>query len=541
MIDTTRIALDTPAVVRDGMLCAECRRHPVVLPHKMRMSEQFADFFTRMFDVQDWPPGWYSGIWTDFHAWMYIISDLVIFAACLAIPFMLLSLIKKRSDIPYPKVVWLFIAFISLCGATELLDAIAFWWPAYRVSAVVKVATGIVSLIAVYALYKVLPLMYSLRTVGELEHEIKEREIAEAKLAASEFLLTEAERIGGVGGWELDLNIQKRTWSKTVYEIYQLPYGYDINSFDQFDYFLEPSRQQVKEAIARTLKTGAKWDLELQLVTAKNVTIWVRSIGEVLHNENGKPVKLRGVFMNIDNYKTNELALHKSLDMLTKSNQQLKNFTHILSHNIRNHASNISLLTSMVDMGTLDEDNAELFDKIGKVSTGLNNTLNDLGEILQIRNSMIAPEWLSFKEATDHVMAMLETDINRYKATITTSFDIADVSFPKVYLESCIMNLISNALKYSKETEAPRIHLRSYKDEQGNTVFECSDNGIGIDLNLHGNRIFGLYKTFHEHKDAHGVGLYLVKTQVEAQGGVITVDSELGRGTTFKIVFDEKD
>jgi sensor histidine kinase regulating citrate/malate metabolism len=68
-------------------------------------------------------------------------------------------------------------------------------------------------------------------------------------------------------------------------------------------------------------------------------------------------------------------------------------------------------------------------------------------------------------------------------------------------------------------------------------VLECEDNGLGIDLNLHGTKIFGLYKTFHAHKDAHGVGLFLVKTQVESQGGIISVDSKLHVGTTFKIIF----
>ncbi len=368
------------------------------------------DFFFKLLDTSDWPPRWHCGTWSPFHGWLYLGSDLVIWASYFAIPLLLIRLVRRRPDIPFPKLIWLFVAFIISCGTTHLIDAIGFWWPAYRLGALARFITGIVSIAAVYALYKLLPLILSLRTVEELEYEISQRKAA-------------------------------------------------------------------------------------------------------------------------------ELALNKSHQLLSESHQQLKSFTHILSHNIRNHASNLSLLADLIETDTLTDDNVVMFDKISRVSKSLNHTLNDLSEAIMIRENAIPKDKLSFSDITEKVMEVLDYEISGKNVKISIDYAVDIVMFPRIYLESVIMNLISNAIKYGKPDGQTHVSLKTYYNEKGETVFECSDNGLGIDLNLHGSKIFGLYKTFHNHSDAHGVGLFLVKTQIDSQGGNISVESEVGIGTTFKVEF----
>lgn len=156
---------------------------------------QVKDFFTHLFSTADWPPRWHCGSWSDFHGWLYILSDLSIWASYFAIPFLLFRIVKKRADIPFPRIFWLFIAFILLCGTTHLIDALIFWWPAYRVNALVKLITGIISVVAVLALYKILPLVYNLRTVDELEAEIEERKKAEEEARHQQILKQSAEEL----------------------------------------------------------------------------------------------------------------------------------------------------------------------------------------------------------------------------------------------------------------------------------------------------------------------------------------------------------
>lgn len=156
---------------------------------------QVKDFFSKLFNTADWPPRWHCGTWSDFHGWLYIVSDISIWAAYFAIPFLLFRIINKRKDIPFPKLIWLFIAFILLCGTTHLIDAGIFWWPAYRLSALVRFLTGVVSIFTVFALYRILPMIYNLRTLDQLEAEIGERKRAETEMRHHQVMQLAAEEL----------------------------------------------------------------------------------------------------------------------------------------------------------------------------------------------------------------------------------------------------------------------------------------------------------------------------------------------------------
>ena len=143
--------------------------------------KQVSEFFEQLFRVDDWPARWYYGNWSGFHGWLYIVSDLAIWAAYFIIPVLLIPLIKKKSHLPLPTVFWLFGAFIIFCGLTHLFDAIIFWWPAYRLSAMLLFITAIISWITVITIYKYLPFALSLKTDKGFETELLERKKSESK------------------------------------------------------------------------------------------------------------------------------------------------------------------------------------------------------------------------------------------------------------------------------------------------------------------------------------------------------------------------
>jgi PAS domain S-box-containing protein len=147
---------------------------------------QLADFFQKLFDSSDWPPRWHCGKWTEFHGWLYIVSDLLIWSAYFAIPVVIINYISKKKDAKFLKLYFLFAAFILACGATHFLDAVAFWIPAYRLSALVRLITGILSWITVFHLVKLLPVAFSLKSQQELEKEIAQRKKAEEQARESE-------------------------------------------------------------------------------------------------------------------------------------------------------------------------------------------------------------------------------------------------------------------------------------------------------------------------------------------------------------------
>lgn len=145
--------------------------------------KEIIEFFSDLFATNRWPPRWHCGYWSDFHGWMYIISDLMIWFAYFAIPAIILTYtIRKKYELKYTRTYFLFASFILLCGSTHLLDAAMFWTPAYRFNALIRLITGITSLFTVYHLMKILPEAFREKTSVVLEREIAKRLEAERRL-----------------------------------------------------------------------------------------------------------------------------------------------------------------------------------------------------------------------------------------------------------------------------------------------------------------------------------------------------------------------
>ncbi len=133
------------------------------------------EFLTALFDTAGFPARWQCGTWTATEGWLHILSDLGIWSAYLAISYVLVYFALRRRNLPFKVVFLLFGAFILACGTTHLLDAVIFWWPAYRLAGVLKLFTALVSWGTVVALVNVAPRAFALRSPDELGREVNER------------------------------------------------------------------------------------------------------------------------------------------------------------------------------------------------------------------------------------------------------------------------------------------------------------------------------------------------------------------------------
>src|SRR3954465_5578921 len=133
------------------------------------------DPFSWLFDTSGFVPRWRCGHWFAELGWVHIISDVLIWLAYLAIPAVLLFFLRRRRDLPFPKIIWLFGGFILSCGTTHIIEAIIFWYPVYRLAGAVKLATALVSWGTVGALVWVIPKALTMRTPTELENEVASR------------------------------------------------------------------------------------------------------------------------------------------------------------------------------------------------------------------------------------------------------------------------------------------------------------------------------------------------------------------------------
>ena len=224
---------------------------------------------------------------------------------------------------------------------------------------------------------------------------------------------------------------------------------------------------------------------------------------------------------------------------LSHQNEQLASFAHIVSHNLRSHVGNLNSLLHLNKIASANEKEG-LFEMFEKVAQHLSTTLNDLIESLRIKEDISKERHvIYFEQVLKKTKEVLASQILESNAIITNSFKILSMQYPGIYLESIFLNLLSNAIKYRAEEQPLYIHVETYLIN-GELILKIEDNGVGIDLEKYGDKLFGFYKTFHALKDSKGIGLFITKTQVETMGGSIEVESELSKGTTFFVIFNKK-
>ncbi len=284
-------------------------------------------------------------------------------------------------------------------------------------------------------------------------------------------------------------------------------------------------------------KANHQYDFEYRMIAKDGSIIWIRDIVNVIY-ENEKPVSLKGIMIDITKSKEAEQDLSNSFDLVTEQNKRLLNFSYIVSHNLRSHTSNIQSISALIETAETGEERYELIKMLQNVSNTLNETMLNLNEVVNIQTNInLILENLNIKDNIDKTINILSEQIAFKKAIVQNNVapDVF-VNYNPAYLESILLNFISNAIRYSHHFRQPEIALKSYY-ENGKTVLEISDNGVGIDLKKYGDKLFGMYKTFHGNPDSKGIGLFITKNQIDAMGGYVTVESEPNMGTTFKIYF----
>lgn len=237
---------------------------------------------------------------------------------------------------------------------------------------------------------------------------------------------------------------------------------------------------------------------------------------------------------------TNKLKVHNL--SLIKANNSLERFAYITSHNLRAPVTNLISLTQIQkDKSLTNEFKDEISDKIHECVIQLDSTLNDLVELIASKSGEnIKSENLDLQTEFDKVLYSIDSQVQQSELQVETNFsERSQIYFPKQFLNSILLNLLTNAIKYKSDDRKLLIRLRT-ESKIGETILHFSDNGIGMNLKTIGDKIFGLYQRFHTDIEGKGMGLYIIKSQIEAMGGRIEVESEPGQGTSFRIYFNSQ-
>ena len=359
---------------------------------------------------------------------------------------------------------------------------------------------------------------------------------AELQWAHHNLLHNQTIGIAKLGNWEVDAATLDITLSKQIYDIYELQNEIPLTLEEAISFFEPSYRDQIQNAVNNALEFCQPYDLELLFRTAKNNVIWVRAKGVPILNNYGKCITVRGIFQDIDNTKRKGLSLESSLNLLTDQNRRLQNFAYIVSHNLRSHTGNLQFMVNLYNETELPADRDEIFAHIKSISSSLNATIENLNEIVKIQTEITNERSIiDFETLFVNIQSAIKSNIEARNAHIEYDFSqCPQINYIPAYMESILQNLLTNALKYSHPDRPPVIKCYTLK-ERNHIYLIFEDNGIGIDLERYGNKIFGMYKTFHQNPDARGIGLFITRNQVEALGGTIKVDSTVNIGTKFTI------
>ncbi|MDT0293698.1 PAS domain S-box protein [Mesonia ostreae] len=355
-----------------------------------------------------------------------------------------------------------------------------------------------------------------------------------------ENLLEKSNKLARIGSWEIDLHKDGVYWSDITKEILDASPDFVPELSDGIKIFTDEETKNSISALAKQcIDDGIPWDEELQFISFEGNIKWMRTIGEA-EFVNGECSKIYGSSQDITERKKAEIERTKMISDIVQRNSDLEQFSYIVSHNLRAPTANIIGFAEILknEILTPQEREASMQGLSASVNE-LDTVIKDINSILQNKGEVHEKkEMIFFSELVDSILISVGNLIEKHRVNITTNFaEVNKIFSLKSYMYSIFYNLISNSIKYAKPNEAPIIQIKSRKENE-KIILTFKDKGLGLDMKTKGDKIFGLYSRFHSNVEGKGMGLFMVKTQVESLGGKITIDSELNKGTEFTIVFE---
>jgi PAS domain S-box-containing protein len=293
--------------------------------------------------------------------------------------------------------------------------------------------------------------------------------------------------------------------------------------------------------IREQLGQGIPMRKELRGTKKSGELIWADITISPIRDEQGHIEKHVYIHTDITERKLDQEQLLKATEHLYLQNQDLQQFNYIVSHNLRAPVANLMGLSAILQK--IDPGSARFVQglhNLDKSARRLDDVISDLNKILALRadNKNEAREQVYLPQVAAEVVQSLQHLFDQHNVQVRLSLSEEDVLWAnRAYVYSILHNLISNAIKYKSLQRDLLIEVISVNQKNGLRL-QVRDNGSGMDLEKVRPKLFQLYKRFHSGQEGKGIGLYLVKMQVQAIGGSIDVESAPEAGATFTIDFD---
>jgi PAS domain S-box-containing protein len=371
--------------------------------------------------------------------------------------------------------------------------------------------------------------------------DITERIVIEKELENKQSNLNQAQSIAQLGNWAINLADDSQVWSDELYRLFGIDKEEVMPSTGLFLSVIHPDDLSYAclqmEQATRTLNNSS---FEFRYFRKDGTLRYGYSEWQFILDKDVQPVELLGIVQDITDRRHAEAERTKLINDLTLRNRDLEQFGYIISHNLRAPVANILGIENILYDPELSNDDRLMLRKgLHESVVGLDNIVKDLSQILQVKDEIHGTkERVQFSVLVENVRISLQNLIvGDFDIEIRADFsELDEFLCLKSFMYSIFYNLIFNSIKYRRQDIRAIIVITSRRLDDG---FELifSDNGMGFDLEKQGDQVFGLYKRFHANIEGRGMGLYMVKKQVEALGGKIRLKSELNRGSEFTLEF----
>lgn len=338
--------------------------------------------------------------------------------------------------------------------------------------------------------------------------------------------------------WDWDLLTGNLYWGEGYTTIFGYGSPKQLTGMESMTQFVHPDdADHVIKAIMNTCAGKETiWKEEYRYRRADGTYANVVDRGFVIRNREGTAIRMVGAMHDISERKKNLFEMQRVTADLFKRNRELHEFGYIVSHNLRSPVANIKGIAMLM------ESEIDHPDKVKQYISSLTSSISRLDEVIvdlsKILSSQDNPASLNLEELDlRDIITNIQTDLAENISKTNTLIYLTGGSFimrsHKAYVYSIFLNLISNSIKY-KYKEAPVIAIDIVHQNEI-IMIHYKDNGTGIDLSRHGEDIFKPYKRFHSAIDGKGLGLFLVRSHIEAMNGQISIMSEPNKGVSFTI------
>ena len=380
---------------------------------------------------------------------------------------------------------------------------------------------------------------------NELEERVKERTKA---LTISEkrqrSLIAATTSIVWTSNAEGQIEKKVPLWGKFTGQQWE-----QYKGFGWLDAVHPDDREKIKKQWKETKNKQAILKLESRLLSNEGNYRHILLHGVPIMSDDGTMQELIGTISDIDDQKRAEEVLksnnkeleeaYKNMEVinnkLKNSNEVLETFVYAAAHDLRSPVVNLKSLLNFIHKTKDISKKLELFDRFEEAVHRLDNTISGLGEIIEMQEAdNSTAKTIYFQDILEQVLAEYSYKVIATDAKIDASFELCpSIVYLESYLTSIMTNMVTNALKYHREGQPPVLVIRS-KKEEGMVVLTFSDKGIGMDLERYGKNLFKPFKRFTSQAEGKGIGLHIIKSMMEKNGGRIELESKPGVGTTFR-------